>query len=93
VCRIVEKSYFFQDDFAEVLNRSYIEARLHSDKQDTPEAQMQRMEEKRREFVGHPGMPIYVVVDPETGKLIDKLEGFEPDPNVMLEFLKRSAEN
>jgi len=89
----VEKSYFFRDDFLKVLNEHYVEARLHSDKGDTPEAQVRRMEEKRREFVGHPGMPVYVVVDPESGKAVNKLSGFKPDPAVVLKFLKESVEN
>ncbi len=89
----MEKSYFFQDEFADVLNQSYIEARLHTDKDSTPEEQMKRIREKQKEFVGHRSMPVYVIVDPETGKAIDILNGYEPDSNVMLEFLKRSQGN
>ena len=89
----MEKSYFFEDEFADVLNQSYVEARLHTDKDSTPEAQMRRILEKQKEFVGHRSMPVYVVVDPETGKRVDRLDGYEPDSNVMLEFLKRNAEN
>ncbi len=87
----MEKSYFFTDEFAEVLDQNYVEARLHTDKETTPKAQMQRTLEKQREFVGHPSMPVYVVVDPETGKAVDKLEGFKADSKVMLEFLKKNV--
>ncbi len=85
----MEKSYFSKDEFAEVLQKNYIEARLHTDKTETPEAQMQRIREKQKEFVGHRAMPVYVVVDPETGKAVNKLEGFKADPKVILDFLKK----
>jgi len=90
----VEESYFFQDDFLKVLNEHYVEARLHTDKGSTPEAQMQRTLEKQRELVGHGGMPTFVVVDPETGKRVsEKTQSFSPDPAVILEFLKKGVEN
>lgn len=89
----MEKSYFFQDDFLDVLNKHYVEARLHTDKETTPDAQKQRIREKQRELVGHRGMPVLVVVDPKTGKRIRKLDGFEADPDVVLEFLKKGGEN
>ena len=86
----MEGSYFSTDEFADVLKKNYIEARLHTDKTETPEVQMKRIREKQREFVGHRAMPVYVVVDPETGKAIDKLEGFKANSKVILEFLKKS---
>ncbi len=89
----MEKSYFSRDEFAEVLQKNYIEARLHTDKNETPEAQMKRIREKQREFVGHRAMPVYVVVDPETGRATHKLEGFKADPKVILDFLKKSLDN
>ena len=39
----MEKSYFFQDDYLKVLNKHYVEARLHTDK--GTEAQKERMRE------------------------------------------------
>jgi hypothetical protein len=88
----VEGSYFFQDDFLKVLNKSYVEARLHTDKETTPEARRRRIQEKQRELVRHRGMPTFVVVDPETGKRISKdAQSFSPDPNVILEFLKENV--
>ena len=89
----MEKSYFSQDEFAEVLNKNYIEARLHTDMAKTPETQMKRIREKQREFVGHKSMPVYVIVDPETGKVVDKLEGFTADSKVILEFLQKNLGN
>lgn len=89
----MEKSYFFKDEFAEVLKEHYVEARLHTDKETTPGAQLQRIREKQRELVGHRGMPSLVIVDPETGKRIGKPESFQPDPNVILEFLKKGVGN
>ena len=89
----MEKSYFSQDEFAEVLNKNYIEARLHTDMVKTPEAQRKRIREKQREFVGHKSMPVYVIVDPETGKVVDKLEGFTADSKVILEFLQKNLGN
>lgn len=88
----MEESYFFQDDFLKVLNKSYVEARLHTDKQTTPEAQLERIGEKQWELVRHRGMPTLVVVDPETGKT-SKPQGFSPHPNVILEFLKKNAKS
>jgi hypothetical protein len=90
----VEKSYFFQDDFLEVLNKHYVEARLHTDKETTPEAQLLRIGEKQRELVGNRGMPTFVVVDPETGKRISKKpQSFSPDSDVILEFLKKNVQS
>lgn len=87
----MEKSYFFQDDFLEVLNKHYVEARLHTDK--GTDAQKQRMSEIQWELVRHRGMPTFVVVDPETGKKISNEQSFSPDPNVILEFLKKHVQN
>lgn len=90
----MEGSYFLQDDFLKVLNKDYVEARLHTDKETTPAARRRRIQEKQRELVGHRGMPTLVVVDPETGKRLSKKpQSFSPNPAVILEFLKENVQN
>ena len=87
----MEKSYFFQDDILEVLNKHYVEARLHTDK--GTDAQKERMRELQTQLVSNRGMPTFVVVDPATGKRISGEQSFSPDPNVILDFLKANVQN
>ncbi len=50
-----------------------VEARLHTDTESSPHHQ--RILELQKKFTGTVALPIYVIVDPQTEEIVDKLAG------------------
>ena len=78
---------------AEVLDKYYVEARLHTDSPTATPKQLARILEKQKEFVGHPALPVYVIVDPVTGKSERKLQGGLQTVESLVRFLRNGRGN
>ena len=73
----MEGSVFPSSAVAEELTSHFIEARLHAD----IGAYAKRAQEIRSQFTGSVALPIFVVVDPETGEVGGELQGFRLAPD------------
>ena len=86
---MVEEQILPSSAVAEVLNESYIEARIHTDHDELGEKHRQL----QTDLVNKLGNPYYVILDPDTGKKIDVYTLSSTtelkDNSAMLEFLKR----
>lgn len=86
----MELGKFREDPIAGVLEQNYVEARLHTDGQ----VNIDRIRELQERYVGDPGLPNYVVVDPETLESVDKYEGIcltEAETQAFVAFLEKGA--
>jgi hypothetical protein len=73
-CRQVEEFIFPDPAVAGILEKHYVEARLHTDDQANPERSA-RLEQLQQEMVQSLAQPYYIVIDPDTGKQLGKLAG------------------
>ena len=83
----MEEKIFPKPAVAGKLKKDYIESRLHTDGGD-------RMEENRKlqkEKTGSLANPIYLIIDPKTGKTLRRIDGLKPEAK-FLEFLKDGGE-
>lgn len=72
-CRAMEEKVFRLPAIAGVLKDAYVEARLHTDGEGKPA--FDRNRELQIELAGSKANPIYVVVDPVTGKAVHRFDG------------------
>ncbi len=63
-CRVVEKGHFSKPEVAKILRKKFIEARLHTDKSNSPF--FDRIIQLRDKYVGvgDGGLPVYFILDP-----------------------------
>ena len=92
-CRVMEKKVLPKPAVAGVLKEHYVEARLHTDR-DIPE--LERILELQEKFAESSALPIYVTVDPEDERRIDRYEGAQPaistaEEEAYIRFLEESA--
>ncbi len=73
---------------AEELTKNFVEARLHADLGSYAE----RAQALREELTGSVALPIYVVMDPESGEIGGILEGLRLPPDFK-DFLTESLGN
>ncbi len=81
----MEKQVFRKPAVAGVLKKNFVEARLHMDNPDKPV--LARSVKVRTRFGVGVATPTFVVVDPGTGKVVIKHEGWIPDEKEFLRFL------
>ncbi len=79
----MEEKVFPRPAVAGELKQGFIEARLHTDGGPAEE----RNKELQRELTGSVANPIYVIVDPKTGKPLRRKVGLVPEEN-FLQFLR-----
>ncbi len=80
----MEEDIFLASAVAEVLEREYVEARLHTD----GDAHAERIKERQDKLVGHPTNPVYVLQDPKrTEVILESHEGYA-GAETFAEFLK-----
>lgn len=82
-CRLMEENVFPLPEVSGELSRGFIEARLHTDGGPSKE----KNQVLQKEMTSSVANPIYVIVDPKTGKVIRKKAGFIPEENFLL-FLR-----
>jgi hypothetical protein len=81
----MEEKIFRLPAVAGVLDRSYVEARLHTD----GEAHIDRIRDVQQELTQSIATPIYVLVDPTSGEKRAVFEGPTKDPQRFADFLER----
>lgn len=79
----MEEKIFPQPAVAGELKKNFIEARLHTDGGPS----MEHNKELQREITNSVANPIYVIIDPKTGKKLRKIAGYKPEGK-FLEFLR-----
>ena len=87
----MEKSIFPDREVLPVLQR-YVEVRLHTDKAKTEEerARSESLRRLKQERLNDVSLPIYEIVDPETGETLEVYRGADlPTGRAFLAFLKR----
>jgi hypothetical protein len=84
----MEEKVFPLPAVAGELKQNFIEARLHNDAGPA----IERNKALQAEYTGSVANPIYVVIDPKTGKGLRKLAGLRSEAT-FLEFLRRDALN
>lgn len=82
-CRAMENKVFPSPPVADVLHRSYVEARLHTDGTD----HLERILALQKELTGSVATPVYVLVDPRTGEKKGQFLGSTFDAQAFAEFL------
>ena len=87
-CRVLEKQEFPRPAVAGILTEYFIEARLHTDGDDTPERR--RAREVQAAHATSVANPWLVVLDPETGDVVAET-GFLRDLDLVL-FLVEALE-
>ena len=85
----MEEGLFPNKDVAPLLKKNFVEARLHYDSQTIPKERMDRMLAVREKYVGHPAMPVYVIMDPDSGEALGKYEGSPRTVDKLLRFLEK----
>ncbi len=79
----MEENVFPSRAVAQELQNNFIEARLHND----GDVNIEQIHELQEKFVGKPGAPYYVVVDPTTeGKL--RVQETVTTPETFADFLR-----
>ncbi|HHI78573.1 MAG TPA: hypothetical protein ENK02_01190 [Planctomycetes bacterium] len=81
----MENQIFPRPAVAGVLKKGFIEARLHMDNPDT--AVRAKSEQVRKRYGGGFATPTFVIVDPKTGKMLQRHEGWIPKEETFLNFL------
>ncbi len=83
----MERNIFPHPAVAGELKKRFLEARLHLDGREPARS---RNNELRKTLAGTLARPTYVIMDPKTRKVLRKHEGWLPDPQGFLNFLKGS---
>ena len=73
---MMEKKFLPKPAVAGVLKESYVEVRLHTDRDSVP--QLERIQELQAKYAESVALPVYVTVDPVTEQRIGKYEGAQP---------------
>jgi hypothetical protein len=84
----MEEKVFHFPAVAGALKDGYVEARLHTDGEGKPA--FDRNRELQVELAGSKANPIYIVVDPRTGKAIHRFEGADLGGQRFEEFLREA---
>jgi hypothetical protein len=84
----MEEKVFHLPAVAGVLKESYIEARLHTDGEGKPAYDQARKLQK--ELTQSIANPIYVVIDPPTGKAVHRFDGADPGGERFEAFLREA---
>ena len=82
----MELGKFREEPIAPILEKHYVEARLHTDGKD----HIDRIKELQEQYVGGIGLPNYIIVDPDTLKKHGRYEGIaitESDVDDFVDFL------
>jgi len=91
----MEDSVFLETAVADLMKEQVVEARLHTDTQNTLTAeQLEKNREVQAEIAGTKANPHFVIVDPNTGNKVKefKLSGdFTTWPAKWTKFIKQSA--
>jgi len=80
----MELGKFRQDPIAPILRAHFVEARLHTD----GAANLARIQELQREYVGDIGLPNYIIVDPQGLHKLGRFEGICVDQADVERFVK-----
>ncbi len=81
----MEESIFPAPAVAEVLREHYVEARLHMDVDEVRE----KYHDLQDRLVGTLAVPVYVLLDPVTGKVLDRHYGWLPSEGGFAAFLEK----
>ncbi len=84
----MEDNFFLKPTVAGLLNKEYIEARLHTD----GTANAERIKEMQTSLARTVAMPVFVIVDPATEKELGRYEGAALTPGQQrsyIEFLEK----
>ncbi len=88
----MEDSVFPSSAVAELMQKEFVEARVHTDTQNTlTEAQFAKNRELQEQLAGTKANPYFVVVDPESGKKIAEYSlsgGYTEWPDNWIAFLQ-----
>ena len=79
----MENNVFPSPAVAGVLNKNYVETRLHTD----GEENIDRIIELQRELTGSVATPIYVLIDPDTDEKLGQFNGSTFDEEEFADFL------
>lgn len=82
----MEYGVFRKDPVMTILRENLVEARLHTD----GEKNIERIRELQQRFVGHGGLPVYLVIDPETEKVSGEMQRIERDVGKFASFLEKA---
>lgn len=85
----MEYGVFLTPQVAPIMEKNLVEARLHTD----GTKNLDRILELQEQFVGHRGLPVYIVLDPATGTVGGKLERIEGNPAEFAVFLKDALDS
>jgi hypothetical protein len=80
----MEEKIFRLPDVFRILKDGYVEARLHTD----GSVNIDRIKEKQAELTGSVATPIYVVIEPESEKILGLFEGATFDEQEFEDFLR-----
>ncbi len=83
----MEERVFRLPAVAGILESRFVEARLHTD----GESNIDRILALQKELAGSPATPVYLVVDPDSGEILTKLEG-PRGTDLFVEFLNDGLE-
>jgi len=88
---VMEFTIFPRPEIAQRLKRSFVEARLHTDKKSFKD--LDRVLEYKRRIAQSDGSPIYVIVDPEKPEAkLEQFDGLDLTRGVeFAKFLDRNA--
>jgi hypothetical protein len=86
----MEKSLMPKPAVAGILNKHFIESRLHTDHPD--EVTRERNKELQKELQGDPSLPYYMLIDPESGKVYGTFGGMALQIDSFIEFLEDAVE-
>jgi hypothetical protein len=84
----VEEVVFHDPKVAAILRERYVEARLHTDKLDDP-ARTERIVELQRKLTGVRTLPVYLIEDPKTGRMLGRLDGYHA-ADAFITFLQQN---
>ena len=83
----MEQGVFLQPSVSLLLDRYFVEARLHLD----GDVNLDRIRALQDKYAGHQGLPVYVVIDPDSQEVLGKFEQATFDPDEFASFLRDAA--
>ena len=86
----MEEKVFRLPAVAGILSAGYVEARLHTDGEGKPAYDRNR--ELQEELAGSKANPIYLAVDPRSGKTLERFEGADLTGTRFEGFLRKALE-
>ena len=83
----MEESLFHLPEVSGQLKK-VVEARLHTDR---PSPHLDKILGLQMRFSGTPALPIYVIVDPVSEKVLGDFKGSTTDPAAFAEFVRQAT--